>query len=46
MRAGDIVDNKEFWTKMFQDTDLAKYIESTYKMAVGSIMEVEDEDAA
>lgn len=46
MRAGDIVDNKEFWTKMFQETDLAKYIENTYKMAVGSIMEIEDDDAA
>jgi RecA/RadA recombinase len=46
MRAGDIVDNKEFWTKMFQDTDFADYIKNTYKMAVGSIMEVDDEDAA
>jgi hypothetical protein len=45
MRASDIVDNKEFWTKMFQDTDLAKYIETTYKMAVGSIMEIDDDSA-
>ena len=43
MRASDIVDNKEFWTKIFQETDFAKYIESTYKMAVGSIMEIEDD---
>jgi len=43
MRAGDIVDNKEFWTKMFQETDLAKYIETTYKMAVGSIMGADDD---
>jgi hypothetical protein len=43
MRAGDIVDNKEFWTKMFQETDLAKYIETTYKMAVGSIMGDDDD---
>jgi RecA/RadA recombinase len=43
MRAADIVDNKEFWTKMFQETDLAKYIETTYKMAVGSIMEIDDD---
>jgi RecA/RadA recombinase len=46
MRAGDIVDNKEFWTKMFQDTDFAEYIKNTYKMAMGSIMENEDEDIA
>jgi RecA/RadA recombinase len=46
MRAGDIVDNKEFWTKMFQDTDFAEYIKNTYKMAMGSIMETEDEDIA
>jgi len=45
MRASDIVDNKEFWTKMFQDTDLAKYIETTYKMAIGSIMEIDDDSA-
>jgi len=43
MRAADIVDNKEFWTKMFQETDLAKYIETTYKMAVGSIMEIDND---
>jgi RecA/RadA recombinase len=42
MRAGDIVDNKEFWIKMFTETDFAKYIESTYKMATGSIMAEED----
>ena len=46
MRAGDIVDNKEFWTKMFQDTDFAEYIKNTYKMAMGSIMESEDENIA
>ena len=43
MRAGDIVDNKDFWVKMFQTTDFAKYIENRYKMAVGSIMVEEDE---
>ena len=32
MRAGDIVDNKEFWTKMFQDTDFAEYIKNTYNL--------------
>ena len=46
MRAGDIVDNKDFWMKMFQETDFAKYIENRYKMATGAIMEADDEDAA
>jgi len=43
MRAGDIVDNKEFWIKMFQETDLAEHIEKKYKMSMGPIM---DEDEA
>ena len=43
-RANDIVDNKDFWIKMFKETDLSKYIESRYKMAVGSIMENDDGD--
>jgi RecA/RadA recombinase len=43
MRAGDIVDNKDFWMKMFQNTDFAQYIEKTYKMAHGAIMEDDDE---
>ena len=47
MRASDIVNNKEFWVKVFKETDFAKYIEKTYKIALGSIMEdddVSDED--
>lgn len=43
MRATDIVDNKEFWLKIFKETDFAKYIENRYKMAVGSIMDNEDD---
>jgi RecA/RadA recombinase len=43
MRASDIVDNKEFWMNMFQETDFAKYIEAKYRMATGSIMEENDE---
>jgi len=45
MRASDIVDNKEFWMNMFQNTDFAKYIETNYRMAVGAIMETDDEAA-
>ena len=41
-RASDIVDNKEFWQKMFIETDFAKYIENRYKIAMGSIMEDDD----
>jgi RecA/RadA recombinase len=43
MRAGDIVDNKEFWTKMFKETDFAQHIEKKYKMGVGNIMGEEEE---
>lgn len=42
-RASDIVDNKDFWIQMFQETDFASYIESKYKMSMGSI--IEDEEA-
>ena len=42
MRAGDIVDNKDFWMKIFKETDFSQYIEKTYRMATGSIMEEED----
>ena len=46
MRANDIIDNKEFWMKMFQETDFGKYIENKYKMAMGAIMESDDDEAA
>jgi RecA/RadA recombinase len=39
MRAKEIVNNKEFWMKMFKDTDFPKYIENKYKMAFSSIIE-------
>jgi RecA/RadA recombinase len=44
MRAGDIVHNKDFWVKMFQETDLADHIEKKYKMSMGPIMEEEAEE--
>jgi RecA/RadA recombinase len=46
MRATDIVDNKDFWLKIFKETDFAKYIENRYKMAMGSIMDNADDDAS
>lgn len=42
MRATDIVDNKEFWMKMFTNTDFAKYIENRYRMGNGPIMKEDD----
>jgi RecA/RadA recombinase len=42
MRAADIENNKDFWIKMFKDTDFAKYIESKYKMVQTSILEEEE----
>ena len=41
-RASEIVDNKEFWTTLFKETDFANFIENKYKMATGAIMENED----
>ena len=42
-RAGDIIDNKEFWMDIFQTTDFAKFIENRYKIAHGSILKEEDD---
>ena len=41
-RAGDIVNNKDFWMEVFSTTDFAKYIESKYKMAMGAIMDTDE----
>jgi RecA/RadA recombinase len=43
MRASDIVNNKKFWMNIFETTDFAKYIEKTYKVTTGSIMEDSDD---
>lgn len=42
-RAGEIANNKEFWTEVFNTTDFASAIEKKYRMAMGSIMETEEE---
>lgn len=42
MRAADIMNNKEFWSNMFKNTDFAKYIENTYKISNVSMMENND----
>ena len=41
--AGDIVDNNAFWLKVFKETAFSKFIEKTYKIALGSIMESDDD---
>jgi RecA/RadA recombinase len=42
MRAADIMNNKDFWSNMFKNTDFAKYIENTYKISNVSMMENND----
>ena len=44
MRANDIVDNKEFWVNMFQTSDFASYIENKYKIAMGAILDEDEEN--
>lgn len=44
MRAADIVNNKDFWMKIFETSDFARYIENRYKIAMGSIIEDDSED--
>jgi RecA/RadA recombinase len=41
MRAGDFVDNSEFWTTILKETDLASFIENKYTLAMGSIIDEE-----
>ena len=41
-RAGDIVDNGEFWKEIFNTTDFAKYIKEKYSIVHGAIMEEDD----
>lgn len=41
MRAGDFIDNSEFWTTLLKETDLASFIENKYTLAMGSIIDEE-----
>ena len=45
MRAGDIVDNADFWKKVFKETDFATYIKEKYSIAHGAILSEDEEDA-
>jgi RecA/RadA recombinase len=42
MRAGDFIDNSEFWTALLKETDLASFIENKYTLAMGSIIDEEE----
>jgi len=42
-RASDIVNNKEFWLKMFKETNFADYIKTRYSIGMGSIIESDSE---
>lgn len=45
LRRGDIVDNKEFWRMMFEQTDIQSYIRDRYTMATKThFTETSDED--
>ena len=43
-RAADIANNKDIWQDMLENTDFATYIESKYKMAMGSIIDDSDDE--
>jgi RecA/RadA recombinase len=44
MRAGDIVDNRDFWMSVFQETNFADWIKNKYTLAVGEILSDDNED--
>ena len=43
-RAGDIVDSKEFWMTLFQETDFAAYIKRKYSLDTEGSLVYDDED--
>lgn len=44
MRAGDIVDNRDFWKSVFEETNFAEWIKNKYTLAVGEIMADDTEE--
>jgi hypothetical protein len=44
-RAGDIVDSKEFWMTMFQETDFAAFIKRKYSLDTEGSLVYEDEES-
>lgn len=44
MRAGDIVDNRDFWKSVFEETNFAEWIKNKYTLAVGEILADDTEE--
>ena len=43
-RAGDIVDNGDFWKLIFEETNFANWIKNKYSLGTGEIMHNDDDD--
>ena len=43
MRANDIVDNRDFWKSVFEETNFAEWIKNKYTLAVGEILADDEE---
>lgn len=43
-RAGDIVDNADFWKTLLQETNFAEWIKNKYSLGLGEIMRNDDND--
>lgn len=43
-RAGDIVDNSDFWKTILEETDFANWIKNKYSIGTGEIMSDDEED--
>ena len=46
LRAKEIVDNSEFWLKMFENTNLTSYIKNAYSVGGNVILQDEDNNEA
>lgn len=44
MRAGDIVDNRNFWQSVFEQTNFAEWIKNKYTLTVGGILNDEESE--
>ena len=44
MRAADIVNNRDFWKSVFEETNFADWIKDKYMLAVGEILSNDEDD--
>jgi len=44
MRAADIVDDRDFWKSVFEETDFADWIKNKYTLAMGKILQDDEAD--